>query len=1445
MPLQLSIRASIVLRAFFVTMTTLVLFTVVTWSFLIMPEIRNVAQARMGLVASQIDARLQRFLSRSEITLNTGYQYLRSGELRPNNLANFVRVGFPILKIHSENDGIAVGNENGLAIILYRDMGGEFRTLVSNPEHWGNLVYMLHWESTGNIRKVETLNLDYDVRKRVWFQEVIDAPDCEERECWQKPFILASNKVPGFSVARRWTDPDGVRYALTYGVNMEMLSNFVGEQQIAGNGFAVLLYDQQNLVLGLSRISGVTSENVVTEELRNPKEIGIDSLIAGVSAWEAGQRLPNELIRYKFGGKEWFAYFHPSLHEDRPMLWFGMFIPSATFLPSGQAEITAFVLVCILTLGISLFVAVHLGNRFSRPIVQLANESARLGNLELARPVMVDGAPWQEFQLLITAQERMRVELLEASQKLQEVNLILETRVYERTLELEENREAAENARRLVVEMADALPSAVFRYEEEENGEGNFTFLSNKVFEVLGVSREEISTNPESRIRYVNLNDVPDARYFLKNTGSQENTRRLLGRVEIPGQEPRWVEACAERSLMKNGRYCLNGYWQDVTLQQKALERLKDQVLFQEVLMDTLPNPVFFKTADCRFAGCNRAYEQLFSIKRADLIGKTALDADYRIRKIWQDYHSEDLELIANSDSISREEDIPLSDGRVLRMLYSVSGFKLSSGLPGGMVGIMVDISAQEQAKKLAEETSRAKSEFLANMSHEIRTPMNAIIGMARLMLRTALNQKQLDYVTKIRDSGQHLLELLNSVLDFSKIEAGKMKLEQLDFDLEQILENLRVLMSERASAKGLELVFRVDEAVPVSLKGDPLRLQQVLINYVYNAVKFTERGEICIEISVREESQESHLIYFAVRDTGIGITSEQIPDLFESFNQADSSTTRKYGGTGLGLAICKKLSELMGGEVGVESEYGKGSVFWFTARFERSRRTHYPRILGYELSGLRVLVVDDNSSSRQVIREMLQAMQLTVSVASCGNDALEAVTLAHKADESFHVVLLDWLMPGMDGVETARRIRATLGENSPCLIMMTTYGREEILHSAMRAGILGVLIKPLSASTLFEEIVRVLNGSLSTQGHAVSIRTSIMVGLDSIKGARILLVEDNELNQQVASEILQDAGFVVNVVENGKAALEEMRKISGQPYDLIFMDVQMPVMDGLEAAWRLRAQGETCPIIAMTANAMPGDREKCLEAGMNDYVTKPIEPEQLSQALLRWIKPRPENMKKDNDTPEEVADEVVLPRQIPGLDIELGLRRVLGNPFLYRNILHKFLAGHREVSSRLRGILVGNRDENAWKEAHRLIHTLKGAAGTIGSVEVAKRAGELERLMLERSNDWPKPLATLDEVLEPLLLGLEDYFRQLPDEEKESQLPSEITDETVEMLECLFRLIEENDAEAVDMVTGLRSRLKEMLGKKQFAALNSALEVFDFEGAQAVLRPFIPRFSR
>ncbi len=543
------------------------------------------------------------------------------------------------------------------------------------------------------------------------------------------------------------------------------------------------------------------------------------------------------------------------------------------------------------------------------------------------------------------------------------------------------------------------------------------------------------------------------------------------------------------------------------------------------------------------------------------------------------------------------------------------------------ILGWLVDISwlkkmqaELQEAKEIAEAASHAKADFLANMSHEIRTPMNAIVGFSALAMKTELNKKQRDYVRKIQQSGTHLLGIINDILDFSKIEAGKLSVEHTEFELEKMLENVSNLISEKATTKGLELVFNIGKGTPNYLVGDPLRLGQILVNYSNNAVKFTEQGEIVISIRVEEETDDDALMRFAVCDTGIGLTQEQIGKLFQSFQQADTSTSRKYGGTGLGLAISKKLANLMGGDVGVESEYGKGSTFWFTARLGKGIAKARKFVPEPDLRGRRVLVVDDNEMSRIVLSDMLTSMTFIVKDVSSGKAALEEIFVAAENKNPYDVVLLDWQMPGMDGIATAKAIRELSLAVLPHLIMVTAYGREEVFKEAALVGFENVLIKPVSSSTMFDTIVQAMAGQYFETRDEAQQETPLLDNLDTIKGSSILLVEDNEFNQQIASELLTDAGFQVDIAEDGQKSIEMLDK---HTYDIVLMDMQMPVMDGITATREIRQDErfQNLPILAMTANVMEADIEKCREAGMQDHIGKPIDPDELFAKLLKWLK--------------------------------------------------------------------------------------------------------------------------------------------------------------------------------------------------------------------------------
>jgi two-component system sensor histidine kinase/response regulator len=695
-------------------------------------------------------------------------------------------------------------------------------------------------------------------------------------------------------------------------------------------------------------------------------------------------------------------------------------------------------------------------------------------------------------------------------------------------------------------------------------------------------------------------------------------------------------------------------------------------------------------------------------------------------------------------------------------------------------------------------------------MSHEIRTPMNAIIGMAHLALRTNLNNKQKDYVSNIHGSGQQLLGIINDILDLSKIEAGKLDVEEVDFRIEEVLDNVGRIVGEKASAKGLELIFDIDTKLPGHLVGDSLRIGQILINYATNAVKFTEAGEIVVRTRILTENDRDLLVRFEVEDTGIGMTPEQKDRLFQSFSQADTSTTRKYGGTGLGLAISKNIAELMGGEVGVSSDFGKGSTFWFTAALKKSVQQERDFVPTPDLRDRHVLVVDDNEHAREILPAMLMAMTFRVDVVSTGEEAVIAVRDQNSGDDPYDIVFLDWMLDGIDGVEAGQQMAALALKHQPERIMVTAYGRAEVMDAAEQAGIEVALIKPVTQSHLFDAAVRVFGGVVANEK---TPQDDWEAHIDALSGAKVLLVEDNELNQQVAMELLKEGGLEVDLAENGR---EVVSMVVEKDYDAVLMDMQMPVMDGVTATQEIRKDPRfaNLPILAMTANAMESDREKTREAGMNDHIAKPIDPASLFKSLLNFIEPR-------SAATSDKAEPAAAPQEpatadagldIPGLDVKDGLGRVLGNKELYIRFLRQFVeSGDVEAVGAIRFSLAQGERESAKRAAH----TLKGMAGTIGASAVQETAGEVETAIRDGVDDIEDLLLALDSALVMTIGSIEQGLPQeLAQEENTGESVEEIDwQEVIDTSKKLHDMLAVNDSDALDIFHQHESLLRKALG--------------------------------
>jgi len=768
-----------------------------------------------------------------------------------------------------------------------------------------------------------------------------------------------------------------------------------------------------------------------------------------------------------------------------------------------------------------------------------------------------------------------------------------------------------------------------------------------------------------------------------------------------------------------------------------------------------------------------------------------------------------------------------------------------NEGIVTSILALLNDITEQKRytnlkiEKEAAIKASEAKSSFLANMSHEIRTPMNAIIGLSYLMSKTTLDLKQENYLKKINSSAKLLLGIINDILDFSKIEAGKLKLDKANFDLEDTLKDINNIFSFTATEKGIEFILYLDPKIPKNIIGDELRLKQILINFISNAIKFTNKGEVILSVNIVKQNKDGSLtLNFSVKDTGIGMSDEQKSKIFGAFAQADASTTRNYGGTGLGLSIAEGLVKLMGGEITLESKMDYGSTFSFSANVEKGELAENEDFkISDDISQTKALVCDNNRSFRTVIGSILKSFTFKVKDFS---NATSLIKHLEKTKIAYKFIVLDWKLPEMDGIEAARIIKTSKKiKNIPKIILLTTYNEMEV-SSIYRKYIDALIYKPVTNSVLYDTIMNVLGKQIpKTSTNTKSGKLLIEESLKRFSGARILLVEDNEINQEVATELIESFGLEVDIAENGKIAYEKLLNDGAENlYNLIFMDLQMPVMDGYTSTIKIRENKKLqhIPIIAMTADVLEGVREKCLSIGMKDFISKPINPNEVMGAIINYsIKPdKPKKSKKNSIAKSDQSYDFDL-KQLKHINYKEGIERVNNNTDLYIKILKKFALNYNQVN--LAENFLQPLKKQDFETLRRQLHTLKGVSGNIGANRLHEFCKKIE---VEFSGQIPSTafdkLSELAFKTNEVVADINNLFGEL-NEENNTGGKFQSTPKIIENIKLAINLLENSDPDAIGIIEEINfgEEYKE-LKNNIFKALNE----YNFDAAIESLNNFL-----
>ncbi|MBS0346429.1 MAG: response regulator [Proteobacteria bacterium] len=1496
------------------------------------PATQTLARVQLDLATRQVHAEVERQLRHIEIELRTARARSEAGRLDITDVEAFNTALLPVLTGTKLITAVHMARPDGRSLSLQRD-GDGWNNRLGPATGQGGGSRWLHWSSSGRLLREESSEERDDSRRPAWFDTAMQAPALDPL-AWSPPYRSTPDDDSGIAVATRWQGPDGQPRMLAFEIQLAALSVLTMDTPVGERGGSAVLTGAGD-VIGVPRYPRFA--NLADRRgavLRPVAELNVDFLTHGYARWLDNDRPGDKSFHFENEHESWLAEFIP-LQLGSQQWWVGGFAREADFIPARLRDVAPALLALIIAAAL---IAAHLARRVSRRIetdlAALVDRSERIGRLDLS-PAPPLATPWREIAGLAESQENMRIQLQRAADELIQARNQLEEKVDQRTHQLEEKSQAVANQLLFIEVLLDALPNPVFykdsdgrflgcnRAYEEAFGTTRAFLIGKTVLDLpylrpaermafheedLQVIASASAAHSERRMPFADGREH-DVLYWVsgfrlanggpggllgvmvdisaqkaaerKALAADEWSRRMLesSPVAVVINRPEGTPLFANtRALVLAGTDMqtfmerpVTGWFRDPAAGERALGRLREglpvrdmEIEFQDIggrsfwtlmtmeqiemkgapaliswcyditarktaeqelrklslAVEQSPSMLLITSPGGAIQYANPRFSQVCGFRLADLRGTRPdlLDA----QGLPFEFQAEQWEALRANGVWRRECQLRRRSGEPLWVGLSVSGLAEDNGEITDCIWVFEDLSLYRQAvetlreaKRLAEEAAESKARFLANMSHEIRTPMNAIIGLASLCLGTELPPRQLDYVTKIHAAGTSLLHVVNDILDFSKIEAGKLSLEQVPFALDQVLDNVLTFVGQKAREKSLELLLQLGPDVPQDLVGDPLRLGQVLTNLVGNAVKFTERGEVGVQVDVTRRAARQATLRFTVRDTGIGMSAEQLGRLFEAFAQADDSMTRRFGGTGLGLSISRHLVSLMGGQLAVSSVPGEGSCFSFEVGFELAD-PRAPRALPGVLEGLRVLVVDDHPVARTVLLELLRNFPFRCEAVP---SAAEAVAAVHRADggDRFGLVLMDLRMPDQNGIEATRRIKQDRSLASPpTVILLTAFGDDNTSAEAAEAGADGYLHKPATASTLLDAIVEAFGTDAAPPAR------STLAQAPSLAGLRVLVVEDNDINQQIACGILERLGARVDVADNGRIAVDALNA-APDAFDVVLMDLQMPEMDGLEATRRIRRNPQLArlPVIAMTAHAMVDQRQRCLEAGMNDHVAKPIVVEYLIEAILRHTR----SSRAGGTAPAQAAGS--LP-PLPGLNVAAALRRVGNDAARYLSLLRQLSRSQADCPQRIDAALAAGDAATA----ERLAHTLRGAAANLGATALQEAAAAVESALRagSASDAARRTLHVEMETMQALLA------HALPPEEEASE-GRQLDDAEFEVaLRELAQLIEAADGSAPARFRQIRADLAARLGSETAGEIAGALQAYDYDQALACL---------